>query len=95
MPVSETTTRPIVSQVNKNNLQISGANLQSKPKKSIGCLLSSILLFLIWLAGGWFLFQGTKNAPDADKDNTVDTQVFEIIPKSTETTFIENNDSAK
>lgn len=57
-----------------------------QPKKGKGCLFMSIGLFTLWLGGGWFLWHGAMNAPVSDERESA---TFEIIPRSSEKSYVE------
>lgn len=59
-----------------------------QPKKGKGCLFASIGLFTLWLGGGWFLWHGSMNAPVRGDEESA---TFEIIPRSTEKSYVETD----
>lgn len=60
-----------------------------QPGKGKGCLFMGIGLFTLWLGGGWFLWHGSMNTP-VNRDTG--SASFEIIPRSTEKSYVETDD---
>lgn len=58
-----------------------------KPPRRWGCLGFSAFLFAVWVAGGYFLWQGALNAPPSSNSLSI-----EIIPKSQDSSIVEDKD---
>ncbi len=60
---------------------------QPAPPRKRGCLALSIVLMIFWAGCGWFLWQSAMDAPAANREEG--EAIFEIIPKATESGFVE------
>lgn len=56
---------------------------KSSLTKRFGCLFLSILLFIFWLLGAYYLWNASQRQPQGDKDEDSHA-IFEIIPGSDE-----------
>lgn len=70
------------------------ANDQKPPKKGKGCLLLSIAAVILWAGVAWLLWHGSMALPGKISSQTLETgekgPIFEIIPPSKESSFIED-----
>lgn len=49
------------------------------PERKPGCYLVMLLLLIIWVLGGWALWQAALNSPAPDEEEEKSTP-FEFIP---------------
>lgn len=70
---------------------VAAAQAAPVPRKKHGCLWLGIFLLAIWIGGAWFLWHTAMQNPTSRQDQ--DSAPFEIIPKSSDSSVVEDSPS--